>query len=391
MYIDYYKTYLQTIQDSIWSDIWRHFFITKDDGKSMDILKNGSVSCAYFVSNILKQFGMIPTSHANVDSTRETMSRSGWYSIDLCTPYWDIPLWSVIFWKEKLWSTDRDIYDKPISSHKHVWFYVWDKKAISNQSDDFYIDSTKVWTPQIHDWRFNWDREIEYIFTYPWDINWSEFIKSDHIHILKNQQLEIPLIWQTAETLKDPKHELTSSQIAFWLGEDSGLKVGRLCGLSCVLMAINYLTRSRLVYKDVIGYKEKSYTFFNPKTQQQETRPVYNPDIDGRNHGWLIQIAQDHGLRGDVLTIGKEDDVLATIAQAIDQDHVLLCSVTFGFDIEKVEVGGHLVVIRWLDRNGDRYNIIINDPIDPKNWAPISVPFDIFVKCFSGKAIKIYK
>lgn len=390
MHINYYKTYIETIKNSIWSDIWRHFYIDYDSWKSVDILRNGSVSCAYFVSNILKQFGMISTSHANVDATKQSMIRDGWTQLNLQHHIWDIPEWAVVFRSAKQWSDVDDIYGKNNSIHKHIWFYIWNQQAISNQSEDFYITWNDIGTPQVHSRDFDWDREIEAIFIYPWDISWVEFIKSDHIHMSKNQQLEIWLISQKEQTLRDEKHWLSDEDIAFGLWWDD-MKIGRLCGLSCILMSINYLNWSDLVYKDVIDYRDQDYTFFNPKTWSDETRPVYNIQIGWRNHGWLIKIANDHGLQGEILTLERDKDtVLDHIAQALDNNQVLICSVSLWFDINKTP-WWHLVVVRWLDRNGYDYNIIVNDPVDPNHWAPISVPVELFVSCFSGKAIKIFK
>lgn len=391
MHINYYKTYIQTIHDSIWADIWKHFFITKDSGDNMDILRDGSASCAYFVSNVLKQFGMMSTSHANVESTRTTMLQYGWSYIDLNTSAKQVPIWSVLFWKERKWSNTVDMYNQDNSRHKHIWFYIWDGKAISNQSSDFYIEWNDIGTPQMHDWLFYGDRELEYIMTYPRDLSRADFVVSDHINMLRNQQQEIVLIPQTAQTLQDPRHGLTSDEIAFWLGAKEWLQIGRLCWLACVLMAINYLNKSDLVYKDVIWYKDKSYTFFNPKTWADETRPIFNPQINWRNHGGLIQISIDYSLKWEILTLSPDKDtILSHIAQMLDQDFILITSVTLGFDTTK-SPWWHLVLIRWLDRNWHDYNIIINDPTDPKSWAPISIPIDTFVRCFSGKAIKIYR
>ncbi len=387
MYINYYKTYIQTIHNSVWADIWRSFFIDYDDRRSVDILRDWSASCAYFVSNILKQFNMMPTSHANVDTTREVMIKNWWTELDLNTNSNDIPVWAVLFWKEKKWSDVYDIYDRDNSKHKHIWFYIWDKQAISNQSESFYTTWGKLWTPQIHPRDFNWDREIEYIFVYPWDISWSDFIKSDYINICKNQQFEIPLIPQTKKTIEDPKHGLSSDDILFGLWDD--MKIGRLCGLSCILMSINYLTKKALIYSNIINYRHQEYTFYNPKTWSNETRSIYNTQIGGRNHGGLIKIANEHDLKGEILTFDRiKSELLTHIAQAIDQDYILLCSVSLWFDTTKAP-WWHLVLIRGLDRNWCDYNIIVNDPSNPNRGAPISVPIDIFVSCFSGKAIKI--
>jgi len=110
------QSYLTMIKNSVWTRMFRNN-IFELDWKKIDILKNWSNSCAYFVSSVLKIFNFIGNIHTTVD----------WTIADILTHWWkeykwkEIPLWSILVWEVK-------------NEHKHIWFYVWNNKAISNSS-----------------------------------------------------------------------------------------------------------------------------------------------------------------------------------------------------------------------------------------------------------------
>ena len=89
------------IQSSIGSSLWRHLYITKEDGTSKDILQDGNVSCAFYVSSLLKQFNLSPATYANVKSLCTALLEYGWKEIPRENKIEDIPLGSLILWKEK--------------------------------------------------------------------------------------------------------------------------------------------------------------------------------------------------------------------------------------------------------------------------------------------------
>jgi len=109
------KTLLKLIENSIGSRLFRnnYFFV---NGKSKDILKDGKLSCAFYVSSTLYLLKLIKDVHTTVRGTIKDMKESGWYEIK------KPPKGAVI-----LWDKDKD-------GHYHLGFY-WDKnKAISNVS-----------------------------------------------------------------------------------------------------------------------------------------------------------------------------------------------------------------------------------------------------------------
>ena len=63
-----YDSYLHAIKNSVGSNLFRNLYAYVD-GKKMDILENGNLSCANFVSSILYSYKLIGGKHATVDGT----------------------------------------------------------------------------------------------------------------------------------------------------------------------------------------------------------------------------------------------------------------------------------------------------------------------------------
>ena len=105
-------------------------------------MRNGELSCAFFVSGILKMFDLASGLHGTVDGTVKDLEKSGWQKID------KPEIGSVIVWEGKEYD-DGEI-------HKHIGFYIGDDQAISN--------STKQGFPVKHEWTFDGKRIIEAIY-----------------------------------------------------------------------------------------------------------------------------------------------------------------------------------------------------------------------------------
>lgn len=112
-------TYLAVVKNSVGSSMFRQFF-AKVDGQPLDILRNGELSCAYFVSAILYLFQFIKKPHTTVTSTVKDMEENGWVNIK------EPKVGSVLVWE--------GIESKEGENHKHIGFYVGESKAISNSS-----------------------------------------------------------------------------------------------------------------------------------------------------------------------------------------------------------------------------------------------------------------
>ena len=121
-----YKTYLQIISNSVSSRLFRNSYM-KIGRKTVDILENGNLSCAFYVSSLLSLFStfrLLKTPpHGTVTGTIKDMKSSGWYEIKKLKPG------AILLWEEKKF---RDEYAKKY--HKHLGFYIGNKEAISNSS-----------------------------------------------------------------------------------------------------------------------------------------------------------------------------------------------------------------------------------------------------------------
>jgi hypothetical protein len=383
MYIDYYGSYLTMIRNSVGSHTWKNLFIKKENWNIIDILQDGNVSCAYYVSSILKQFGYCWATYANVLSLEKHLIEYGRnkqknFTEDTVTP------WSVIIREEKKWSEKEDIYGNSIKNHYHIGFYIWSWRAISNMSDGFTIDDLNARTPQEHHITYNWSRPICSI------LQWN-FTKTLQQHIMQtqysshiNKQLEIPFIGQTLSYLTQYGFYWDELERALW--SEEWLSLGRMCGWACIVMAYQYITwKKDKTLKDIVYYKDLTHKKW-----------WYRNKEHWRYHDGLIAITTDRWLSGtrwntDINDTKKFKEL---IADCIDNKKVLLLSVSPWF--ESNNKWWHLVVIRWYNRNGYDEELIINDPLDPKekegfSGAPISKKLSEVIQCWSGKYIIVTK
>jgi len=109
------RTLFSLIKNSIGIKFFRnnYFFI---EGKSNDVLKNGELSCAFYVTTILKILGLIKDIHVTVDSTLKDMIKSGWYKIEKPKKG------AIVLW------------DKNENGHYHLGFYYGNKIVVSNNT-----------------------------------------------------------------------------------------------------------------------------------------------------------------------------------------------------------------------------------------------------------------
>lgn len=128
---DIYSTYLAAIKNSVGSKFFRNMY-ARDGKKRIDVLENGNLSCAYFVSTILRHFELIKKVHATVKNAVKDAKKSGWKRV--AKP----KIGSVLVYEEKY-------FPETGNKHMHIGFYIGDGKAIST--------SSKFRTPIIHDWQ----------------------------------------------------------------------------------------------------------------------------------------------------------------------------------------------------------------------------------------------
>jgi len=140
----FFDTYLAMIQNSVGSKMFRTVYAFIDK-KKKNIIENGRVACALYVSSLLVIHKLIGEIHATVDSTVKALKKSGWKKISKPR------IGCIIVW-EKVDSGKNDL-------HKHIGFYIGNQQAISN--------SSKKGFPVKHNLTFNGKRKIELLLWHP--------------------------------------------------------------------------------------------------------------------------------------------------------------------------------------------------------------------------------
>lgn len=123
-----FQTYLQTVKNSVSSHQFRNLYM-EQGGRSVDVLEDGNLSCAYYVSSLLMPLGLIQRPHTWVKNTVHDLRSSGWEATKVLEPG------CILVWAAKVGESGR--------SHKHIGFYIGGGRAISN--DD------RLRSPQEHD------------------------------------------------------------------------------------------------------------------------------------------------------------------------------------------------------------------------------------------------
>lgn len=119
--LEVFRSYIRTVENSVGSNIFRNLYF-RINGRAIDVLEDGDLSCANYVTAILYLFDLVGERHTTVVSTVEDLSKSGWYEIQKPRKG------AVILWGYK--KKDKGTQGK----HRHVGFYIDKETAISNSS-----------------------------------------------------------------------------------------------------------------------------------------------------------------------------------------------------------------------------------------------------------------
>lgn len=139
------KTFLKMILNSCGSLMWKNNYGLIDN-KEIDLVQNGNLSCAFYVSSLLKLFDLISDVHLTVKSTEKELLKNGFKKIPVSK---NMPKGTVIIWKKK---KELNIYTNKKEDHLHIGFYVGNEKAVSMSSFNGF--------PIIHHYLYNNTRKI---------------------------------------------------------------------------------------------------------------------------------------------------------------------------------------------------------------------------------------
>ena len=144
------KTLLKVIENSVISPthLFKNIYMIGDDGQAKDILEDGGLSCAIFVSWLLLPLSLVKSAHATVSATVKDLKESGWQETIELKPG------AVILWEQKVGDEDGKMHD-------HLGFFIGDSQAISNNSRG---TGGGERIPHRHHYTYDNTRKIEKIF-----------------------------------------------------------------------------------------------------------------------------------------------------------------------------------------------------------------------------------
>lgn len=134
------ESLLAMVQGSVGSRTWQHAYFVIG-GKKKDLVVGGKVSCAFFVSSLLKLLNLIDSVHLTVASTLVDMESHSWKKVRTPKPG------CVLLWKP--WAQSGGM-------HTHLGFFIGNNQAISN-------DWVKR-LPSKHHWTYRGKRRVLAIY-----------------------------------------------------------------------------------------------------------------------------------------------------------------------------------------------------------------------------------
>lgn len=118
------RTLLHMLRASADTGMFQHVYVRrKSDGKELDTMEGGELSCAFYVSGMLAMAGLIDRAHSVVPTVIERMKQANWYEIPTPKPG------CVVYWPE-------------YEGHEHMGFKL--------EGDDYISNSLVKRSPQIH-------------------------------------------------------------------------------------------------------------------------------------------------------------------------------------------------------------------------------------------------
>ncbi len=141
------KSYLAMIRSSAKGE--NHMFrtvIASVDGIQTNILRDGALSCGFFVSAVLFLNKLIGDMHTGVAGLERDLAASGWVQVP------EFHEGAVLIWEPRPGAGG--------AMHLHAGFFVGDQRAISNGSNTTHM-------PEEHHYTYDDTRKIIRIWWYP--------------------------------------------------------------------------------------------------------------------------------------------------------------------------------------------------------------------------------
>ena len=146
------KNYLEMIENSCGSRMFRNLYLQDKNGFIFDAVEKGNLGCGFYVSAVLKIFDKIGGLHATVSGTEKDLLENGWKEI--------VPG----KWPDDLAKGDILVWEKSVigdgNGHEHIGFFIGEEWAISNSSENGF--------PIKHHYQFGGGRRITKVLRAKW-------------------------------------------------------------------------------------------------------------------------------------------------------------------------------------------------------------------------------
>ena len=115
------ETLLAMIEGSLGTKMFRHLYAIVG-GEERDLLQDGQLSCAFYVSKMLVMNDLLPSSHATLAGLERTLEASSeWQKTEELTPG------CLVVWEP--WELGEN------GPHGHVGFYIGGEEVVSHKDD----------------------------------------------------------------------------------------------------------------------------------------------------------------------------------------------------------------------------------------------------------------
>lgn len=139
------KNLIAFTEGSVGSESFRNLYFETPDGEK-NILRGGELSCAFFVSSVLKIFSLIGGIHTTVSGAQKDLIESGWEEIKKPRPG------VIILWTPQIKENGE--------SHRHLGFYVGDNQAVHNDGDKRKVPVVDLWNYRPVE-KIYWNKKLE--------------------------------------------------------------------------------------------------------------------------------------------------------------------------------------------------------------------------------------
>lgn len=145
------ETFLAMIEGSIGSKQYCYLYIDHPDGPK-DVIGNGDLACALFVSSILTLCTLIEGGvHTTVDETVKDLKESGWI------PAFEPCAGAIVVWSNKLSNSDKLM-------HRHIGLCINERHAVSTNPAKRSPQRHGIWSLKTHTGK---KREVDEYYIHP--------------------------------------------------------------------------------------------------------------------------------------------------------------------------------------------------------------------------------